>query len=239
MSKYTEDNFDKLLKKDLISIVLSQQTQMDATYSEIMDQLRKFNENFEKLQSELIVVKQVDSVLSERLVSMERQCWANAQYSRRECLELVGVPRSVSDGNLEEKVLKIFEKVGCPIEGNNIEACHRISKKNERIIMKFSRRKDGQNVLNAKRELRKLDMKEIGFPEDNPIFVNQSLCTYYRVLWSKAKRHSLKRIKSFYVSGGTVKIKISENSLPLTITHVNDFKEHFPDVNLASSSESL
>ena len=56
-----------MLKKDLISIVLSQQTQMDAANSEIMDQLRKFNENFEKLQSELIVVKQVNSVLSERL----------------------------------------------------------------------------------------------------------------------------------------------------------------------------
>ena len=69
------------------------------------------------------------SVLPERLVSMEHQCWANAQYSRRECLELVGVTRCVSDGNLEEKVLKIFEKVGCPIEGNNIEACHRMSKK--------------------------------------------------------------------------------------------------------------
>ena len=39
--------------------------------------------------------------------------------------------------------------------------------------MTFSRRKDFQNVLNAKKELRKLDIKEIGFSEDNPIFVNQ------------------------------------------------------------------
>ena len=61
-----------------------------------------------------------------------RQCWTNAQYSRRECLELVGVPRSVSDGDLEEKFLKIFEKVSCPIEGNDIEACHRISKKKQK-----------------------------------------------------------------------------------------------------------
>ena len=221
MSKYTEETLDKRLKKDLISIVLSKQTEMDTANMEIMDQIGKFNENFEKLQSELIVVKQVNSVLSERLASMEHQCCANAQYSRRECLELVGVPRSVSDGDLEEKVLKIIEKVGCPIEGNNIEACHQISKKNEKIIVKFSRRKDCQNVLNAKKELRKLDMKETGFPEDNPIFVNQSLCTYYRVLWSKAKRlHSLKRISSFYVPGGTVKIKTSENSLPLPITYV-------------------
>ena len=101
---------------------------MDAANSEIMDQIRKFNENFENLQSELIVANQVNSLLSERLVSIERQCWANAQYSIHECLELVGVTRSVSDGDLEQKVLKIFEKVGCPIKGNNIEACHRISK---------------------------------------------------------------------------------------------------------------
>ena len=82
--------------------------------------------------------------------------------------------------------------------------------------------------------------KSFGFPEDHPIFVNQSLYTYYNVLGSKAKRlHSLKRISSFYVSRGTVKIKISENSLQLPITHVNDIKEHFLDVNLAPSSECL
>ena len=57
MSKYTEETLDKLLKKKFISIVLSQQTQMDPASSEIMDQIRKFNEDFEKLQSELIVVK--------------------------------------------------------------------------------------------------------------------------------------------------------------------------------------
>ena len=56
MSK-SKESLDKLLKKDLISIVLSQQTEMDAGNSEIMDQIRKFNENFEKLQSELLLSK--------------------------------------------------------------------------------------------------------------------------------------------------------------------------------------
>ena len=37
---------------------------------------------------------------------MESKCWANAQCSRRKCLELVGIPYSVNDGDLEEKVLK-------------------------------------------------------------------------------------------------------------------------------------
>ena len=74
------------------------------------------------------LLKKLNSVLSEKLVSVEFQRWGNAQYSRRECLELVGVLRSVSGGDLEKKVLKIFKKVGCPVEGNNIEACHWISK---------------------------------------------------------------------------------------------------------------
>ena len=101
MSKYIEETLDKLLKKGLISIVLPQLVEMGAANSKIMDQIRKSNENLEKFQSELTVVKQVNSVLSERLVSMERQCWANAQYSRHECLELVGLPRSVSGGDLK------------------------------------------------------------------------------------------------------------------------------------------
>ena len=72
------------------------------------------------------------------------------------------------------------------------------------------------------------------------MLLNQSLGTYYRVLWSKAKLfHSLKKISKFYISGSTVKLKISENNLPLLIKHDNDFKEHFSDANLAAPFESL
>ena len=39
---------------------------------------------------------------------MERQCWANALYSRRECLDGIGIPSEVDTDVLKEKVLKIF-----------------------------------------------------------------------------------------------------------------------------------
>ena len=57
MSKYTEETLDKLLKKDLISMMLSQQAKMDAANSQIMDQIRKLYEDFEKLQFELLLSK--------------------------------------------------------------------------------------------------------------------------------------------------------------------------------------
>ena len=74
--------------------------------------------------NELVVTKRVTSELCKRVVTMERQCWANAQYSRRECLEVVGIPQQVDDKNLETKVLSIFQKIGCIIDPNFIDNCH-------------------------------------------------------------------------------------------------------------------
>ena len=74
--------------------------------------------------NELVVTKRVTSELCKRVVTMERQCWANAQYSRRECLEVVGIPRQVDDKNLETKMLSIFQKIGCIIDPNFIDNCH-------------------------------------------------------------------------------------------------------------------
>ena len=46
---------------------------------------------------------------------MKRQCWANEQYSRRESLEISGVPESVTDNGLEEKVLNLLEKINVEV----------------------------------------------------------------------------------------------------------------------------
>ena len=45
-------------------------------------------------------------------------------------------------------------------------------------------------------------------------------------------------INSFFISEGTVKVKIVEKSRPLAITHLNDFIVHFPNVDLSPPSES-
>ena len=59
---------------------------------------------------------------------MERQCWSNAQYSRRECIEVVGIPGSVNNNELEVKVLTVFQKNGCELSPQDLEACHSLGK---------------------------------------------------------------------------------------------------------------
>ena len=119
---------------------------------------------------------------------MERQCWANAQYSRRECLDAVGIPSEVKDETLEENVVGIFDKLGCNINSDRIEACHRVSKNNNTVIVKFTRRKDCQKVWNKKKELKNHKLEDFGLPGQVKIFINSSLCPYYKMLWSKSKK---------------------------------------------------
>ena len=73
-------------------------------------EIRKLNDKFSQLESENVVIKQANSLLSKPLVEMEWQCWANAQYSRRERIEVMGIPNKVSNNELQDKVLTVFRK---------------------------------------------------------------------------------------------------------------------------------
>ena len=196
--------------------------------------------DFSKLESELVVTKQVNFLLSRRLVNTERQCWANAQHSRREYLDIIGILSEDEPDVLEGKVVNIFKKLGHNILSNNIEACNRVSKKSATVTITFSRRKDCQKVLAVKKDLCKFKMEDVGLSGQNKLFTNENLCPYYKVLWSKSKKlHSLGKINSFFITGDIIKIKVSENSLPLSITHVDDLGKYFPDIDLSPPEYSV
>ena len=92
----------------------------------------------------------------------------------------------------------IFEKLGCNILTQRIEACL-ISKKNSTVTANFSRGKDCQQVWDISRDLRKIKMEDIDLPCQNKLFINKSLCPYYKVIWAKSKKlQSLAKIHSFF-----------------------------------------
>ena len=164
MATYTNESLEKISKRDIINIVLPLQSKLDEANNRVVEEVRKLSDALLKLQSELAVSQQVNSLLSNRLTNMERQCWANAQYSRRECLDVVGIPSEVGADVLEEKVLNIFGKLGCDIPSKRIEACHRISKKSSTVIVKFTKRKNCQQVWSVKKDLQKIKMEDVNLP---------------------------------------------------------------------------
>ena len=101
----------------------------------LVAQVRKITFNFAKPEYWLAISNNITTVLPERLVHMERQCWTNAQYSWRECVEIVRIPSSVHHNQLEDSVCKIFDKLNCNIIKDNLEDCHCL--KGDRVVVKI------------------------------------------------------------------------------------------------------
>ena len=83
-----------------------------------------------------------------------------------------------------------------------------------------------------KSELRKLKPSELDLPNRTKLFVNESLCPYYRCLWNQCKKlYNKQEIFSFSTVNGSVRIKIRENGPYNIITHIDDLKGTFLEVS--------
>ena len=63
------------------------------------------------------------------------------------CVEVVGIPSSVADDQLENTVCKVLQYIGASITNEKIESRHRFNKNTDRTIVKFLRRKDYKQIM--------------------------------------------------------------------------------------------
>ena len=124
MTTYLEEALRKLNKDDLIGIALSLQSKMESSNAKVLEELKLLNNRFYKLEADVAIARNANSLLSSRLVDTERQCWANVQYSRRETLEIVALPKSLTNDEAETKVWQIFRSLDCNINKEDLDACH-------------------------------------------------------------------------------------------------------------------
>ena len=134
----------------------------------------------------------------------------NAHYSRRKCLEVVGIPTAIPNDLLEANVSKAFDKFGVHVKGKDIQACHRLED-NDRAIVKFSIRKDSLQILCVKKDLKSLDPAKLDLPEG---------------------MKGMGKLHVFFASNGTIKVKILEDDGAKPFTYAADLKKMFPDINI-------
>ena len=136
---HTESSHMRLNKEDLVRILLDYQ----GKFNNILDELKT---KFCKLESDLHISMNVNDKLADKLVVLERKCHTNEQYSRRECLEISGIPAEVGDKDTEKKYWRFcMQSVPrCPVNTDLVEYCHRIPSKGltKKVILKLSCRKD-------------------------------------------------------------------------------------------------
>ena len=50
-----------------------------------------------------------------------------------------------------------------------------------------------EQVMRVKKDLKDLNPNNLDFPEGTRLFINDTLCPYYRVLWNKYKKLSINK----------------------------------------------
>ena len=130
-----------------MSVDISKLNQYNKT--QLMDIVKNLSAENGTLSAENIALKEMNTFMEQtnrRLEKLEREQNLHAQYSRRDSIEISGIPSQIRTEELEREVIKIYEAAQVSVHGESlrekdIQACHRIGKKQETTIVKFVNRK--------------------------------------------------------------------------------------------------
>ena len=130
----------------------------DADICGLCDQIKNLTETVshllekhEQLNSQILICKNVNKHLEEKVAKLEKAQAMSEQYSRRNNIELAGIPNSIKDNVLEETIINICKEHGINISPMDIGVCQRLPLSNaqankdpnryKRVIVKFVNRK--------------------------------------------------------------------------------------------------
>ena len=147
----TKSQLENLSKEELIEELII----VDDITSKISDLTNRFDDfwrKFEVVSADLVITRNCNRLLTERAIQLERNAVTNAQYRRRESVEVNPIPPSITDEELELNISEAFSLTGHEVTPNDLQACHRLKKK-ESVIVKFKCRKLKQKVLVNRKNL--------------------------------------------------------------------------------------
>ena len=91
-------------------------------------------------------------LLEKKLTEVEISLNKLEQYTRRNNIEIQGIPLWIPDEKLVEKVIDVFGAINIAITKNNVEDCHRLGKSLKNTIVRFANRKHCNAILSKKFE---------------------------------------------------------------------------------------
>ena len=154
------------------------------------------------------------------------------QYARRNNIEIQGIPSSVHDNLLEDKVVDIFSQLNNTISKSDIEDCHRLGKANPKnTIVRFVNRKFCNIALEKKKQLMSLNKTELGLNQMLPgLYISENLTPLnQRLAWQCRELKRAILIHSCWSSKGVVKIRRTMNERALSIDSEKYLTMLYPD----------
>ena len=215
---------ENLSKEELIEELIT----VDDITSKISDLTNRFDDflrRFEVVSSDLAITRNCNRLLTKRVVQLEKNAITNAQYHRRESVEVNPIPPSISDEELELNIYEALSLTGNEVKPNDLQACHRLKKK-ESVIVKFKCRKLKQKVLVNRKNLRNKseDLRQLKF--SGKLFISESMCHENHQLAYKCRQlKNAGKIHSTWFWNNAVNVKLSERSNPVKIFHIIDIEK--------------
>ena len=90
----------------------------------LTETVSRLHDKHEQLNSELLLCKNVNKHLKEKVAKVEKAQAMFGKYSRRNYIEPAGIPNSIRDNDLEEMIINICKGRGIDISTMDVEACH-------------------------------------------------------------------------------------------------------------------
>ena len=106
------------------------------------------------MYSELAVVKKVNSLLQNKIVTLEKDQLNCSQYYCREIYELNPIPASIPEDKLEQSVCNALSLVGKKVTPSCLQSRHRLTNNQSVVIVKFKDWKLRQSVFYARKQLK-------------------------------------------------------------------------------------
>lgn len=186
-----------------ISSIQQRLSQVVGAYNVLQADYNTLKNQFKHLQAHSNQQRKTVFDLENDLTSLQ-------QYNRRENIEIMGIPNTVADSELEAKVVSILNSIGCNISSYDIVACHRLKSRNfnqsYNTIVRFTNRKISFYALQNRKHLK------WHYPAFPNLYIVENLCPRNKSIFEKCQE--LKRegkIKYVWSYNGVVHYKTHDD----------------------------
>ena len=227
----TRSQLENLSKEELVEELITV-NEITSKISDLKSRFDDFLRRFEVVSSDLAITRNCNRLLTERVAQLERNAVTNAQYHRRESVEVNPILPPISDEELEVSICKALSLTGYVVKPNNLQACHRLKKK-ESVIVKFKCRKFKQKVLASGKNLRNKseDLPELTF--SGKLFIAESMChENYQLAYKCLQLKNAGKVHSVWFWNNAVNVKLSERSKTVKIVYISDIEKFLSIDNL-------
>ena len=215
--KFEEKKLMEFKKDQLVKIIVELQKEKEM----LVSQKGSFDE-----------LKDSFNKITNRVTEMERSHLLYLQYGRRESVEISGIPTAVTQDELENKVIKVYNEAGVSVFGrqvvsSDISACHPVGKKQDVTIIRFVNRKFAMEGL-----FKGKNLKESSLYGRSRIYINNSFCHEYKKFgWIIRELKKASLIDGYKVKNGVHQIKTVGSERFVEISHVSDFTKYNLDIS--------